>query len=270
VNDDETKLADWFWRQAGGPTPFPRDIGVTAAWILPLFFVELPGLTVAAVGSWLRQRGIFVPDLPTRPLRACLVARSGGGVVILDANDPADERRYSAAHEVSHFLRDHLAVREQACRAMGTAVLDVIDGLRQPTADERIAALFADLRLRPLTHLLDRDRSGNCLSGTATEAEAAADWLALELLAPRAEAERRLAPLRGGINGSTWDTAADRLVRDFGLPVQVARRYASHLFCHREARRPLREWLGLAGRTANSENRCRTSCVPPEYSLDGD
>jgi Zn-dependent peptidase ImmA (M78 family) len=255
-------MAEQFWRLAGGPPPFPRDVASAAAWVLPLLVSELPGLTVARVGAWLTARGVPVPGLPDRPLRACLVARAGGGVILLDAFDTPDERRYSAAHEVAHFLRDHLEARERAARSLGEAALEVFDGRRPATADERVDALLAGARLRPVTHLLGRDTAGCSASAATAEAEAAADRLALELLAPRDEAERRLDACRGRL-----PEAAAQFARDFGLPAAVAEAYARRLTVRRDAARPLRERLGLPARAEKSENRRRTSDVRPERHI---
>ncbi len=265
MTSDDQSTAERFWRLTGGPTAFPRDIASAAAWALPVHFVELPGLTVAGVGVWLRARGVPVPDLPDRPLRACLVARAGGGVILIDADDPADERRYSAAHEIGHFLRDHLGVRERTGQALGNAALDVLDGLRPATTEERLNALFAETRLSPLTHLLGRVETGDCRSFAADAAEQAADRLALELLAPRAEAERRLTSIPGRVRGDTLDEATTVLAHDFGLPIPVARSYARRLLARRDAARPLRERLGFPAAAEKIESRCRTPDVPPEH-----
>jgi hypothetical protein len=123
-------------------------------------------------------------DEPDRPLRACLVTRAGCGFVFVDADDPPAERRFSVAHEVAHFLRDYDAVRRAAVRALGPAVLEVFDGRRPATAEERAHAVFRDVRVAAHVHLLRRDDAGRPKTPTERDAEAAADRLAFELLAP--------------------------------------------------------------------------------------
>ncbi|QJW98363.1 hypothetical protein [Frigoriglobus tundricola] len=73
--------------------------------------------------------------------------------------------------------------------------------------------------LGPFAHLLRRDDSGRPLTPAEREAEAAADRLAFELLAPVAEI------------GAVTDRGAlvARLTTVFGLPPEPAARYAAML-----------------------------------------
>lgn len=213
-------LAAGFWVRASTPPPFPRDLLRIVPDAVPLSVVELTGVSVAGVRRWFEQLGIPLPlDEPDRPLRACLVAWLGEGFAFLDRRDPAAERAFSLAHELGHFLRDYLHPRETATRRLGPAVLDVLDGRRPPTPAERLHAVLRNSPLGPFTHLLRRDESGTPLNLAAREAEAAADRLAFELLAPAAalgEVRDRGELIR-------------RLVDEFGLPPAPATRYAAIL-----------------------------------------
>lgn len=212
------ELAGRFWADAGGPPAgFPRDLEPPAAFAVPLTVVERPGLRVGTVIDHLRGRRVPVGfDEPDRPLRAALYCWGGFGTVFLDRDDPPDERRFSFAHELAHFLRDYADPRRRVTHALGPAAVEVLDGLRPPTTDER---LHATLRCRPLTphcHLMGRDTDGRPRSEDERRAEADADRLACELLAPaelfHAETDR--------------EEVARRLVADFGLPAAVAHDYA--------------------------------------------
>jgi hypothetical protein len=243
ISVEATALVDWFWRRAGGGQEFPRDVVAAASWVLPLCVVELPGLTISSVGDWLREREIPVPDLPPRPLHACLVARGGEGVLLLDANDAADERRYSAAHEIGHFLRDHLLPRERHFRRCGAGALAVLDGERAASLDERLDALLSETSLQPWTHLLDRDAGGDVRSERVAAAEQAADGLAIELLAPIVEVEHRFSTLLVRNTPTTRSMLGERLVTEFGLPNSIARAYAGWILRRQASTQPLRHWL---------------------------
>jgi hypothetical protein len=182
--------------------------------------VEMRGVSVERVRRWFGRLALPVPlNEPDRPLRACLVAWCGEGFAFIDSLDDPAERAFSLVHELAHFLRDYLRPRETAVERLGERVLEVLDGLRFATPDERLHAILRNVPLGPFAHLLRRDDSGRPLLPAEREAEAAADRLALELLAP-AEAV-----------GEADDCAVltERLVRAFGLPPAPAAAYAALL-----------------------------------------
>jgi hypothetical protein len=246
---EETAAA--FWRAAGSPPPFPRDLQTPVMWALPLLVQPLPGLRVDGVRAWLEQAAILV-DVPgpDRPLHACLVACGGRGAVLLDADDPRDERRFSLAHEVAHFLVDYLAPRRRVLDRLGPEAAEVLDGRRPPTLDERVGALFTGITLGVHTRLLHRSHDGSIGCGGVMAAESRADRLALELLAPAAAVRvvlERRGPLGQGRGrpDEQADEMAGLLVETFGLPATVAVPYGRWL-CHRYYGEPsVREWLGI-------------------------
>ena len=96
-----SELARSFWTKAREPEPFPRNLRRSIARAIPLSVVLLPKLSVRAALDWLQNCGP-VCELPgeDRPLRACLVARSGHGVALIDGSDNDAEQRFSIAHEL--------------------------------------------------------------------------------------------------------------------------------------------------------------------------
>jgi hypothetical protein len=214
-----TDLAAAFWQAAGAPEPFPRSLRRSIARGLPMTVVSLPGLGVDKVRDWLEEHHVGCPcRVNDRPLRACLAARGGWGYVFLDGTDPEDEQRFSLAHELAHFLRHYWQPRRQASHRLGPQVLDVFDGVRPPTAAERLHAVLAGVPLGFHWHLMQRDTPDSRIA----LAEDDADRLACELLAP-ADAVARHA-------GGTWALACPELLaallRDvFGLPLPQALAY---------------------------------------------
>ncbi len=217
-------LASGFWAQAGEEEPFPRTLR-DVVYTLPLELLELRALRLAAVLTWLRERGARLPiDLPDRPLSACLFAHGGKGIVFLDADDPADEQTHSLAHEIAHFLRHYWSLRNRACALLGEEILDVLDGLRPPRPEERLHAILREIPIGVHTHLLARDAHGEP-RGRAAESEWEADRLAWELLAPSCAVLDRI-----GRAPEPNRHAAAVLRTDFGLPASQASRYANVLF----------------------------------------
>jgi hypothetical protein len=216
------ELARAFWQAAGEWEPFPRQLRRPIAMALPLGVVDLPRLRVAGLDDWLARHGLSCRSgVRDRPLRAALVAFAGHGLVIVDGLDPDDERRFSLAHELAHFLSDYWWPRARVARQLGPSSLEVLDGRRPATPTERIDAVLANVALGAHVHLMERTASGHHPGAAVTRAEQLADALALELLAPAALAT----PL---VRAATADPVAV-LVQRFDLPVAVAASYAAQL-----------------------------------------
>jgi hypothetical protein len=217
------ELARLFWERARETEPFPRDLRKAIARAVPMAVVLLPRLNVAAAIDWLRHCGL-VCELPgaDRPLRACLVARKGHGVALVDGSDADDEQRFSIAHELAHFLRDYWSLRQQMSKRLGTAALEVLDGERPATSEERFYALLRSVSLGFHLHLMERDSKGNPATSSIANAEDDADLLAYELLAPTEHVVKD--GLRGG------KQVLVRMLREvYGLPGIQAARYANIL-----------------------------------------
>ncbi|WP_157202848.1 ImmA/IrrE family metallo-endopeptidase [Calidithermus chliarophilus] len=216
-----SELAAAFWEQAGEEEPFPRDLRRGIALGLPLSVVTIPALSVGGVRRWLAHNGVnLVIDAPEHNLRACLVARFGRGIVFLDAADPPDEQRFSLAHEVAHYLRDYWKPRQEAVKGLGPGVLEVFDGRRAPSPAEQVYSLLARIPVEAHLHLMERSPEGFTSDLRVRRAEAQADRLAFELLAP---AEHVLA------GSFERNRLMEVLCRVYGLPRVPAQQYASTL-----------------------------------------
>lgn len=239
--------AERFWQAAGGEPPFPRDLEASIGIALPVMIVRLPRLGIFSAEQWLarsgaqaRLRGSNGAASHDRPLRACLIARFGNGCLLIDAADPPDEQRYSLAHETAHFILDYQLPYERATRRVGPWATDILDGNRRPDDDERIDAALAGVELRPFVQLLERGARGVERTAIAA-AEARADLLALELLAPR-ECAVGVLPT-GGLHEERVERGAERFAAGFGLPLPVGRAYARRLIDRRDGRLSWEEWL---------------------------
>jgi hypothetical protein len=250
VTDQEIAArAAKFWGQAGITESFPRSLERAVAWALPLVVVKLPRLCLPELRGWLEQRNIpYNLSLPDRWLRACLIARGGHGLVFLDGSDADDERRFSLAHELAHFILDYLEPREKVLEFLGKAGYEVMDGGRAPTTEERLRGVLQGVHLTTYLHLMERTPAGRVERLQILEAEDRADRLALELLAPKETVLARLAE-----KGVDWRSAAvhtlvrEILTQEFGLPDTVAELYGQMLVMQQQHPASFRQWLG-AGR----------------------
>lgn len=241
------RVAADFWEQAGGPEPFPRTMEAAVLWALPLAVMKLPRLGLADVRAWLALR-----DLPhqlpcaNRRLHGCLIAWHDRGFLLMDGADPADERRFTLAHEAAHFMLDYQMPRARVRGRLGAGMVEVLDGLRPATVAERVDAVFAGVSTAVHTHLMERRQDGAFGCAAIAGAEGRADRLALELLAPADEVLMRLAwNGRAARFGEMTARARGVLLEEFGLPRSVAGPYADLLVRGRMGGPTVREVFGF-------------------------
>jgi hypothetical protein len=241
------ETADAFWERVGSPLPFPRSLEPLVPVVLPVAVCKLPHLWVQEAEAWLSRRAIPCRlGATNRRLHGCLATRNGRGILLLDAADPPDEQRFTVAHELAHFLLDYLRPRERAAARLGTGVIDVFDGRRTATAEERIGAVLSETAIGAHVHLMERRAGGSLGCGGIGGAEARADRLALELLAPEVEVRRRFGLLNlPDIHDERVEALTTLLTGDFGLPRTVAAPYARALAREWYGGRSVRELFGL-------------------------
>ncbi|MBU8897914.1 ImmA/IrrE family metallo-endopeptidase [Corallococcus sp. M34] len=202
------------------PKTFPRDLMLEAPHVLPITFVGLRGLTVAGIEQWLARRGLNCPVGSTsRKVHGLMVSHRGAGILFHDLDDAEDERRFTVAHELAHFVLEQRLPRARAARRFGPGIHAVLDDQRPPTPAESVSAMIDHTPLSPQLDLLERGAQGEILQGHIRKAERRADQLAFELLAP---ANRAL----DVVNGTSADEGVAKLTQTFGLPREAAERYA--------------------------------------------
>ena len=238
------RLAANFWKDVGEPEPFPRSLEPAVYWALPLGVFKLPRLWVSDVQIWLAEQGIqFELETEDRSLHGCLVARQGRGCVFLSGTDNDTELRFSLAHEVAHFLLDYHLPRQAAVNRLGPSVLEVFDGLRPATLQERVHAVLSQVSVGFHTHLMARNENGVMGCNAVGEHEESADLLALELLAPEEEARLKVTEAFHSTHGlDRIQVASHVLQKDFGLPPLIAMSYGRRLY-QSAPTYSIREWL---------------------------
>jgi hypothetical protein len=216
-----------FWEQCGEIEPFPRNLERPIALALPVTLVKLPRLKLHQIEGWLHRRGVpFQFDCRNRAVRGCLVAFGGAGLIFVDGSDPDDERRFTLAHEIAHFLVDYWRPREKAMIALGHTISEVLDGVRPPTVSERVNALLIRTPIGVHTDLMEREADGDLTS--VWQIEDRADKVALALLAPPEEVLSRT-ELGAGNFEQRLLSITSALRADFGLPLCIAKPYGHSL-----------------------------------------
>src|SRR5687767_10767614 len=141
-----TQTAKDFWKKAGGNDVFPCDISGAVSLVLPIDIVSLSELSVQKIQNWLVARKVFLDlEVDDRLLHGFILISRGSGFIFINGTDSEEERRYTIAHETGHFLSDYKLPRELAVKKLGESILEVMDGYREPTLEERIDGTLASV-----------------------------------------------------------------------------------------------------------------------------
>ena len=226
-------VAETFWREAD-PSPsqsWPCDLEKVIALTLRLAVISLPSLTLQCIENWLEKRGTpYEFPCENRHVRGCIVAYRGSGLIFVDGSDPIEERRFTLAHEVAHFLLDYYEPRQRARTRLGDGILEVFDGLHPPTVDERIEGVLSSISIVPYVHLMEQRGAVKLKRATIWQAENRADELALEILAPVKIVYSDLAKICTGCSYFVcFESAKQTLIEKYGLPKLIAHGYAQRI-----------------------------------------
>jgi len=243
-HDQVQQLVEEFWVQVGYLEPFPRQLERPIMATKPVFIVKVhrERLDSAYIQRRLQQRGVqLLAQWPDRKLDGCLIAFRGEAAIFVDGTLSPDECRVIIAHEFGHFLADYEWPRRIAHRHLGDPILDVLDGARVPTKQERLAAALSDVRIGVYVHYMDRS-IGFAPPVRVSQVEKTAKQVGAELLAPR-----RIVIDEVRKQHSTPTTLAITSVLDtrFGLPYTFAKWYASKIERHLRRQRVFTDVLGL-------------------------
>jgi IrrE N-terminal-like domain len=205
------QIARDFWTAAGGRKRYgePIDINAATSTALRIPIVSLQGLTFEKASLFLRRIG-GPQDLVggTQRLHGLIVADQDTAIIFVDEGDSPEERRATVAHEVSHFVRHYREPRERVRRLLGPSIDDVLTRRRSPAPAERLAAVMRGVPLACFRCSEPYERAS--LLGSAQDIEDEADAIALEILAPRRDVQRRNVP------------DADSIAREYGIPRRLA------------------------------------------------
>ena len=214
-----------FWSTCEQPKGYPRELAALVPIALPVAVATISPLTLSSIEQWLSRRGAaFSFGCRSRAIRGCLVARSGSGIIFVDASDHENERRFTIAHEVAHFL-DYLLSREAAIARFGRQIIDVLDGKRAPNIAERFSAIISHTPVRFFTDLMERDDLDGREGDGRWDAEDRADQIALTLLSPLEDVLSSAGSLPA-VFSDRLEQVKHTLQTTFGLPASVAAGYA--------------------------------------------
>jgi|SRR5581483_7073032 len=254
ISGDVLDSIQRFWNAVALAYPgvearFPRQLETAIPAALPLAIVSIRDLRGSSVNDWLAKLSVAMRDFgPDRPLRGCLVAFRGRGLVFVDSNDSPDETQLTLAHEAAHFLLHYLGPRARAVARLGPKILEVLDGLRAPRNEERLAGVLRGCPIGQYRHMMGRGQEGAIVDSDVERAETEADLVALELLAPAEAVARICRQRKGGIDEMT---ALEVLQTEYRIPTWGAKLQARVIIRRYGSRRS--NWLEGLGNLAKNQ-----------------
>ncbi len=240
------QLANTFFGKKGQQSAFPRNIEQAILWNFPVAIINLPRLGLSLIKRWLEIRDLSMPFAgQDRRIRACVLARCGYGLIFLDGTDPDDERRFSLAHEIAHYILDYHLKRQEIIKHLGNKIIDVLDGKREATIEERLNGIFSGITVGPFMHLMDRDKHGYMSNQLILDIEDNAERFALELTAPKKALEHYLdQQFSGWYNQNNHTNHSEFAASIFGIPQRILVEYISYLANLRRPHQSFKDWLG--------------------------
>lgn len=224
-------IAKEFWSQTKQKWHPPYDIGGAISLLLPIDMVVLSDLSLSKIERWLAQKNITIPiEVNDRYLHGFVLIFRGSGFMFINGTDGEEERRYTMAHEASHFLLDYKISRDKAIQKLGNSIRDILDGFRKPTHQEQIDGLINGVSIKPFTHLVEKDGDGSFNNVKIFNSENNADALAMELLAPSSEIIKEALARENKVTFTSFDKRCLNILMDkYKLPGLIAEQYARQL-----------------------------------------
>jgi Zn-dependent peptidase ImmA (M78 family) len=225
------KTAREFWSKIDQKINPPYDISGAVNLILPIDIISLSELSLRRIEQWLKERSIFLNiEVDDRDLHGFILFFRGSGFIFINGTDHEDERRYTIAHEASHFILEYQQPRDKAIKKLGNQIKEVLDGYREPTPQERIDGLITAVNLQPFMHLLEKAGDGSFNSIKIFNSENDADDLALELLAPNSYIIKGIVTSKEKLPFEDFKERCFRiLMKKYKLPESIAKQYSVRL-----------------------------------------
>jgi Zn-dependent peptidase ImmA (M78 family) len=247
VQQQFEKISLEFWQRSKLPTNFPLDIGRAISRTQPILITSICALSLKKVEEYLISNEItYRNNHQNRNLHGFLFVQNGLGHIFINGSDPPDEQRFTLAHELAHFFLDYLQPRDKIVERMGNQIIEVLDGYREPTIEERLSGIISNLNIFQVSHLLDSAYISGFEQIKVWNSENRADQLALELLAPKTLVRKDYI---GYLSSTSLQTGLDYLFKalttKFGLPHSIAKSYSIYLYRNFSGRKSLQDEWGI-------------------------
>jgi Zn-dependent peptidase ImmA (M78 family) len=249
IRKEIQQAVDIFWQNRN---PSIRDYPLqleSILWMHRLEVIQIPNLDVNGVYTWLNKQNAIIPNSvrgQSRAIFGCLVAYGGAGYIFVDSNANGSEKLFTIGHEIGHFIRDYLFPRKKAFTVFGKSIEDVLNGVREPTAEERVRGILSNVNVNFYTDLLLRDENNQIVNDDTNVSEIMADAIALELIAPHRMVLEKSKVISNRHLRQYIETETLRsLIEYFNLPEKIAYIYSMRIAQYFQKQETVKDWLNL-------------------------
>ncbi len=225
------RIAREFWSTINPEYRDNFDILGAVEASLTINLIKIQDLGLRKIEDWSKARNISVKiDANDRNVHGILFITDGTVLMFVEEEGDEIQQRFTIAHEVSHFLLDYKIPRERALLEFGTEIEEVLNGNLEATHSQLVTSMIKGINLEPYSFLIEKTGNGSFLSWSNFNAENEADYLALELLAPRAKIINETVSSARRLTYSQFTKKSQEILIDkYRIPSEVARQYASEL-----------------------------------------
>lgn len=225
------RIAREFWSTTDEKYRVNFDIAGAVEHLPAIDVIHIDRLSPGKVEDWLKDMSIEIQfGVNDRNLHGILFIRNEHACMFLDKADSETQQRFTIAHEMSHYLLDYQLPKERAMLELGTGIKEVLNGNVKATEYQLVLSLIKGVDIEPYTVLIEKKGQGSFSSWTNYNAENEADYLALELLAPRARVISDTISSTKRLTYSQFNRKSlELLTCKYGIPSDIAKQYASQL-----------------------------------------
>jgi len=193
--------------------------------------IKIKNLSISKIEEWLIAIGLKDNfDIPDRRLHGVLIIKGDSVAMFIEDDENPIQQRFTVAHEVSHYLLDYQIPKEKAILALGKEIEDVLNGNLPANNTQLALSVIKGINIDPYSFLIEKTGNGSFEDWKNFNSENEADYLALELLAPRIRIINETFSSTKRLSYSQFTRKSQEiLIEKYRIPSDIARQYASQL-----------------------------------------
>lgn len=225
------RIAREFWATTKSEFRFNYDLINVVESTLNVQLIRMPQLCPIKINSWLNNQniGIQIED-NGQNLHGALLIQNGTVLMFIDTTENTTWQRYTLAHQVSRFLLEYQMPRERAILSFGKEIAGVLKGKNDASVTELVQSAFNDVSNKTYTLLLEKKGDRVTTGEDPSLTDNPADFLALELLAPRYQIIQETASKSVFLSYAPFKRKCrELLIGKYRIPTEIAHKYACEL-----------------------------------------